>query len=284
MLQTGSSPDASSLPLRPPPSLANTYSASPFTAYTQFPPPADPAQPAAPAPAIIPAIIPISAPFAGASSTSDAHQAAAQLRSDKDVLRLATNIPQAELHAASEVQQGPAMTAYQAMPQPASDTTLVMPWLASDAHPAHTPQPAHLPSLQPQTGARVKASPIGQAQVSAANMAFPQLGRLHTSPSRSASRAAADPFAGNESLDLDILAKAAIQKRKEQVSNTFLVAFLAAKKLLTGLLLKSKQLLLSLPTQFRRHFMGILMAPTVILSNFTGMHSWLKYMCVLRTQ
>ena len=70
---------------------------------------------------------------------------------------------------------------------------------------------------QPQTGARVKASPTAGAAMPTVNLAFPQLSRLLASPSRSSSRA--DLFAGNESLDLKTLAKVALQKRKEQVSN-----------------------------------------------------------------
>lgn len=69
---------------------------------------------------------------------------------------------------------------------------------------------------QPQTAARVKASPTGSAAASTVSATFPQLSRLIASPSRSSSRI--DPFAGNESLDLNNLAKAAVQKRKEQVS------------------------------------------------------------------
>ena len=87
----------------------------------------------------------------------------------------------------------------------------------------HTQQAQHAQQAQqvqqPQTGARVKASPTGAAMPTV-NLAFPQLSRLLASPSRSSSRA--DLFAGNESLDLNTLAKAAVQKRKEQVGNKYL--------------------------------------------------------------
>ena len=82
----------------------------------------------------------------------------------------------------------------------------------------HGQQAQHAQQMQqPQTGARVKASPTAGAAMPTVNLAFPQLSRLLASPSRSSSRA--DLFAGNESLDLNTLAKAALQKRKEQVSN-----------------------------------------------------------------
>ena len=87
----------------------------------------------------------------------------------------------------------------------------------------HTQQAQHAQQAQqvqqPQTGARVKASPTGAAMPKV-NLAFPQLSRLLASPSRSSSMA--DLFAGNESLDLNTLAKAAVQKREEQVGNKYL--------------------------------------------------------------